>query len=106
MALAAARAEDEQRRGGQGAAGLLQDQAQAQVAEVRAAVFLGDDHPGPAHLAPSRRRRRGRSPAAAPESRILRKAVTGDFSWVQVRAASRSMLCSSVRTAMVSSFPN
>src|ERR1700742_3828570 len=37
---------------------------------------------------------------ADPLSRPLRKAETGDFSWVQVRAASRSMLCSSVRTAI------
>ena len=40
----------QQRGGGQGAAGFLQNQAHGEVAEVRAAVFFRDDHPGPAHL--------------------------------------------------------
>src|ERR1035441_8696014 len=46
----------------------------------------------------------GSYPSGAPESRILRNAPTADLSCVQVRAASRSMLCSSVRTAMVDFF--
>ena len=56
-------ARGQQRRGGQRAAELFQDQAEAQVAEVGAAVFLGDDHARPSPSPPSRSRRRRRSPA-------------------------------------------
>ena len=41
----------QQRRGGQGAAGLFQDQAQAQITEFRSTEFFRHDHAGPAHLA-------------------------------------------------------
>ena len=45
-----AHAGGDQGRGGQGPAHFLEDEANGQVAEGRAAVLLGDDHPGPAHL--------------------------------------------------------
>ena len=43
-------ARGQQRRGGQRAAGSSRIRPRRQVAEVRAAVLLGDDHAGPAHL--------------------------------------------------------
>ena len=43
-------ARGQQRRRRERPAHFFQDQAHGEVAEVRAAVFLRDDHPGPAHL--------------------------------------------------------
>ena len=95
----------EQRRGGQRAAGLFQHQAEAQVAEVRAAVFLGDDDAGPAHLRHLGEGGRVVAERRAAVAHLAERGRPGDFSCVQVFAPRRAACLFFGQDGHVISFP-